>query len=192
MKERFLVFLVGVWAIAVGIGFVWMSDYASRPGKKGEFPEHIVLKQTPDANNLAQLVVFIHPNCPCSRATLKELGRIEMNAGEKVSIKVFFYKPDGFSDDWTKTDLWYQAKSIPNISVSNISESELKKFGVMTSGQVLLYDANGDLSFSGGITINRGDEGFSEGRRIIQNILLNNEFNETQTPVFGCALNSED
>lgn len=192
MNNKILTVIVTIWAVAVGIGFVWMTDYASRPGKMGVFPEHTNLKQTPNANNLAQLFLFIHPQCPCSKATLKELLLLEANAGEKVNINVYFYQPDEFSPEWTKTDLWFQAKSIKNVTVSNIKDAELKRFGVMTSGQALLYDANGDLVFSGGITINRGDEGFSNGRRIMQNFLLNNEISEFQTPVFGCALNSQD
>lgn len=192
MNNKALTVLVAVWAIAIGLGVVWMADYAARPGKQGVFPQNIYVEQPSDESRQPLLFLFIHPHCACSKATLKELAALEMTAGEKVKISVYFYQPDEFAPDWSKTDLWYQAKSIPNVSVSNINDAGLRRFGAMTSGQALLYDSNGELVFSGGITINRGDEGFSNGRRIIQEYLLNNEISEYQTPVFGCALNSPD
>ena len=41
--------------------------------------------------------------------------------------------------------------------------AEARRFGVATSGHVLLYDTRGDLIFSGGITPGRGEQGDNAG-----------------------------
>jgi hypothetical protein len=64
---------------------------------------------------------------------------------------------------------------------------EAHRFGVRTSGQVLLYDAAGRLQYSGGTTGSRGKAGDNLGRAsIIQ--MLNGTPVQANRPVFGCPL----
>lgn len=65
---------------------------------------------------------------------------------------------------------------------------EAKRFGAFTSGQALLYDAQGQLRFSGGITDSRGHEGDNAGREAIEAILAGKTATTTLTDVFGCGL----
>ena len=72
-----------------------------------------------------------------------------------------------------------------------MTEAEIKRFGAVTSGQTILYDADGNVEFSGGITLSRGHEGMSTGRSSIESILDGDEPKTRETPVFGCLLTSE-
>ena len=49
-------------------------------------------------------------------------------------------------------------------------DRERPSFGVATSGQVLLYDPNGELRYSGGITRSRGHPGANAGRAAIESL----------------------
>ena len=61
-------------------------------------------------------------------------------------------------------------------------------FHAETSGQTALYDATGNLLFSGGITSARGHEGDNDGRAAVVSLLTSDGAEERETPVFGCPL----
>ncbi len=63
-----------------------------------------------------------------------------------------------------------------------------QKFGVETSGHVLLYDGNGQLLFSGGITGLRNHEGANAGRDALLAFSQGQSHRLKETPVFGCLL----
>jgi hypothetical protein len=63
-----------------------------------------------------------------------------------------------------------------------------RRFGVLTSGHVLLYDRGGRLLFSGGITGARGHRGDNEGRRAVLARLLGEPVERSSAPAFGCPL----
>ena len=192
-KNILIALFITVWAVSVGIGFVRLTDYASRPGKPANVSPRLPTGIFAESSkNLPKLVLFIHPQCPCSRSTLNELARLVANRQERAEIKVFFYKPIDKSAEWVETDLWENAKRIPGVDVATMSEEEIEKFGVVTSGQAILYDAGDEIVFSGGITPGRGHEGMSSGRREIENYLENGKISIRETPVFGCLLTSKE
>ena len=65
------------WLLAAGVGFVWILNYQSTSGAAGIAPEHwptgtqITLDSQRDT-----LVMFAHPQCPCTRASMEELNRL--------------------------------------------------------------------------------------------------------------------
>lgn len=69
--------------------------------------------------------------------------------------------------------------------------AEARLFGSQTSGQVMLYDINGQLLFKGGITASRGHSGDNDGRRAIVSLLTQRSEDRAETPVFGCPLFEE-
>lgn len=191
IKKFILVLFVTIWAILLGIGFVWMADYTSRPGLPAKFnakiPAEYFQKST---ENLPQLFLFLHPKCSCSLATLSELEHLVADNQNRLEITVFFYKPVEESDDWVKTNLWYRTRRISPVKIVILTGDEIEKFGVITSGQTLLYDGDENLIFSGGITVARGHEGKSIGREAIENYLQARNISVRETPVFGCLLTS--
>jgi hypothetical protein len=90
---------------------------------------------------------------------------------------------------WEQAELWRQAAQLPGVQVLTDDEGgEALRFGVRTSGHVLLYDRNGRLCFSGGITAGRGQAGTSAGVEAVKDLVMNGASGQRQTPVFGCLL----
>jgi hypothetical protein len=65
-------------------------------------------------------------------------------------------------------------------------------FGAYTSGQVLVYGADGGLLFNGGITASRGHEGDNPGRAAIVARLRDQVPAPSTASVFGCALDEPE
>ena len=65
---------------------------------------------------------------------------------------------------------------------------EASRFGAATSGQAILYDGDGRLVFSGGITAARGHFGDNAGSQALARLLIDGMPSRPHTPVFGCAL----
>jgi len=93
------------------------------------------------------------------------------------------------TDDWMKTDLWGNASRIPGATVTRDDNGEeAKRFHAATSGQTILYDADGKLLFSGGITGGRGHSGENAGRSAIMALLADGRSHCRETFVYGCSL----
>jgi hypothetical protein len=181
---------IAFWITLVGCGIASIWNYQNTPGAQGKPPA-----QWPQASRikpnaqLPTLVLVIHPHCPCSRATIGELALLMAHTQGLVNANVFFVKPQGFSDDWEKTDLWKSAASIPGVIVMTDENGiEASRFKSKTSGQVMLYDVNGRLVFSGGITNSRGHSGDNEGRSALLSLLTTGTASNKESPVFGCSL----
>lgn len=135
------------------------------------------------------LVILAHPQCSCTRASLAELGEVLARARVQPKTYVLFLKPSGFADGWEKTDLWRTASALPNVTIVRDDEGlEAERFGAVTSGQALLYDARGSLVFSGGLTGARGHAGDNPGRAAILAWLDGRNPGVARTSVFGCSL----
>jgi hypothetical protein len=107
----------------------------------------------------------------------------------RLKAYVLFLKPTGFSDDWEKTDLWQSAASIPGVyAVADDGGVEASRFHAATSGQTILYDKDGHLIFSGGITASRGHSGDNAGRSAIVSLVNAGSAESSETYVFGCPL----
>jgi len=179
-----------VWLGTVGYGLHFVWSYENSAGRSGaspqQWPTDSSIKRTP---HLPTLVLFIHPHCPCSRATIGELAVLLAHTQQLVNAQAVFVKPAGFAEAWEQTDLWQSAAAVPGVSVT-VDENgvEARRFGSETSGQVALYDADGVLLFSGGITGARGHSGDNDGRSAILSLLTTGKSLITKTPVFGCPL----
>jgi hypothetical protein len=137
----------------------------------------------------ATLIVFAHPRCPCTRASLGELEKIVARSGSAVTTWVVFLKPTGSDDTWDSTDLVKSAAAIPGVHiVHDLDGVEARRFGATTSGQALLFSDRGELLFNGGITLARGHAGDNAGRGAIESYLTNRATACRQTPVFGCPI----
>jgi len=175
-------------AVIAGSGALWR--YASSAGDSGKAPA-----SWPAASALVRsatgktLVMFAHPQCPCTQASLGELALLMARSGSGLDAYVVFLEPDGVSDEWTHTSRVEEAACIPGVTVFfDKNGREARVFGAATSGQTDLYDAGGRLLFSGGITAARGHSGDNAGRDAIVEWASTGAARRTCTPVFGCAL----
>lgn len=184
--------LVGlVWAGAVASGFTILLRYSSTPAlEQGAHPS-----RWPAAARLARdpgratLVMFAHPHCPCTRASLAELARLMARFDRRLQAYVLVVRPHGTDDAWAATGLGERAAGIAGVTALADREGvEAARFGATTSGMTLLYDPDGRLRFSGGLTSGRGHEGPSFGQRRIAAVLTNRTADLPHAPVFGCSL----
>jgi hypothetical protein len=107
----------------------------------------------------------------------------------KVDAYVLFLKPRQSGTDWEDTDLRRSAAAIPSVTVlSDVDGVEARRFGAETSGHTLLFNRDGRLLFSGGITEFRGHAGDNAGERAIESLVNGQVAARTATSVFGCAL----
>ena len=181
-----LLLLAGtVWVAALAFGSVKMLDYEFTPGAAGRpsgaWPAASDIR--PD-RHYAHLVMFAHPRCPCTRASIAELAHVMAHAQGLAVATVLFYRPRQFPPGWERTDLWWSAAAIPGVTVLADPEGrEAQRFGAVTSGHVLLYDRAGQLLFSGGITGSRGHEGDNAGCDSVIRLLMSGATAQTARPL---------
>jgi len=183
-------FLTLVWLVTVTGLTVAMIEYSNVPGALEEPPSNWpVNSQISLSKDQATLVLFAHPHCPCTIATLDELEKLLARCRGKVSSYVVLVRPANTSADWGETAIKRTASKIQGVKVVVDSAGILtKSFGCKTSGSALLYASDGTLLFQGGITLARGHSGDNAGRSAIQEILYGRKPELTNTPVFGCGL----
>jgi hypothetical protein len=181
---------IAAWIAVVAGGTIQMIRYSNAPGVVGPAPVVWPARsQMPTDVARPTLVMFVHPHCPCSRASIGELERLVASVSGKVSVRIAFLKPADTAVDWEKTDLWKKASGIPGVSVYTDNDgAEARLFRAETSGQTLLYDSSGKLLFQGGITAARGHAGDNPGCMALEQIVLHGQSQGDQTPVFGCGL----
>jgi len=177
--------------LAVGYGMAVVLVHSYTPGRQDgsipqTWPAQSRLARTPGK---PALVLFMHPKCPCTRATLSELNILMARCQTLASVTVLVATPLGVDAHWTDTDTCKSAAAIPCVTLrTDDGEREAKLFHATTSGQVVLYDADGRLLFNGGITGSRGHEGDNAGLLAVIDILRHNKTSAKETPVYGCAL----
>lgn len=190
-NHRRLIFFAGVWLALVVGGLAALLVYAHTPGPVTDAPPPTwpASSELPHNRQLPTLVMFAHPKCPCTRASIEELNVLMTKCQGQLHARVVFFQPDGVEDSWLDTDLWQSAAAIPGVTVQADGEGrEARNFHATTSGQVVLYDPRGRLLFSGGITEARGHAGDNEGRNAIAAIVKHKELSHGKTPAFGCPI----
>lgn len=173
-----------LFALGTSLDFMW------RAGEAGNPPLHwsrdIASLQT---SKRPLVLVFLHPKCPCSRATLDELSLAMAHAGDRFQFIAVFEQLGGRSDEWTKADLWNRAKAIPNLTLIVDEEGELvRSVNARTSGDTVVYSAEGVLLFHGGLTPGRDHRGRNAGRIFLESWTEQSSGEPVTSPVFGCPL----
>jgi hypothetical protein len=186
-SRRMTVLALVLWATGAAAVLLDIEQYKTRPGDAGATPLHA--NAPPTAVNRPWLRMFVHPRCPCTRASVAELRNLLAASPADVYAEVVLTLPAGAPDDWRDAPIAAAAQTIPGVIVRcDEGGVEAARFGVQTSGHVLLYSAEGSLQFSGGITRSRGHEGDSTGSRAVAALLRRQRPVETQSAVFGCPL----
>jgi hypothetical protein len=188
-RNVFAVAALGCWIAVVAAGFWWLQEYETTPGPADAapvvWPEGSSIGRAPGK---ATLVMFAHPLCPCSRASVAGLDELVRRAGP-LTAHVLMMQPVDAGPDWADASLAETAARIPGVSVSKDPDGrEAARFGARTSGHVVIYDALGRLTFSGGITASRGHAGESIGFDSALDAAKGSEPATTATPVYGCCL----
>jgi hypothetical protein len=181
--SRIALWLAGAtWLVAVGGGFVALWAYKTTPGVAAAAPATWPTESRIErARDGATLVMFAHPRCSCTRASLHELEALLARVSHPPRVVVAFTLPGGVGDDWMETELWRSAEAIPGAQVfADRGGREAAMFASRTSGTALV--------FSGGITSLRDHEGDSAGQERIVALLTGHAPDKATSPVFGCEL----
>ncbi len=189
-RNWILSLIVILWLGIITYGFSVLLDYEFKVNSNSttikSWPANSQLKQDP---KLDTLLIFVHPHCPCSRASIAELDRLLTSFHQKLHTIVIFSKPAGKDDAWLKSDLWTKAESLPGATIFVDDENkEAKIFMANTSGEILLFKRGGALIYHGGITSSRGHEGDNHGKTLISNYLKTGRMPGEEGQAFGCSL----
>ncbi|QDE65915.1 RedB protein [Myxococcus xanthus] len=180
-----------VWLGGIVAGSLAMARYSLTPGESLAAPARWPGDSTvPRVEGRPTLVMLAHPLCPCTRASMGELSLVMAKAQGRLDAFVLFLKPEGTGQDWEQGELWRSAAAIPGVTaLRDEGGAQAERFGAVTSGQVLFYDAGGTLRFSGGITTARGHTGDNAGRAAVE-ALLGDAPPEALSghAVYGCEL----
>jgi hypothetical protein len=138
--------------------------------------------------------MFVHPECPCSRASLGELEKLLVRCAGSIRSEVVFFEPSEKPEKWGDTGLWRQAREMSGVeAMPDIDGVEARLFSARTSGDTFVFDAAGRLVFHGGITSARGHAGDNDGSFAIEAIVHGSPAcggvsDRAATPVYGCPL----
>ncbi len=170
-----IVAAAAIWVGTVGAAVRAIRRFEATPGRAAAAP-----KSWPAGSSLLRnheaptLVMLVHPQCSCTRASLQELQAVIEKSPRAMRIYVVVYHPHQMKAGWEKTNIYEAAM-------------RLRGTHVFTSGQTFLYDAGGTLRFEGGITMLRGHAGLNSGRNDVIHI-ANGESGKGTHPVFGCSI----
>lgn len=163
--------LIWVGLVAYGIG-LWTA-YDQRPG---EIPDSTAASVPPSGSaGFWRVLMFIHPHCPCSQASVGELRRMLHQLAEaaqegSVQASILVVRPPEAPAGWEQGDILSEIQGWNEVSVIiDQGGEEAKRWKVTTSGHVIVLDPQGRVRFRGGITPGRGQQGSSAGSlRIVQ------------------------
>jgi hypothetical protein len=191
-KRHLAIAAVAIWLTVNTCGVTALVMYSRLTGDTGaalrELPADL---QDDDPDKRFRLLMFVHPHCPCSHASLAQLMRIHARAQPDLATEIVFYHPADKTSAWAKTSLWRLARVIPDVRISYDPDGRTAgRFGAKTSGHVVLYNSDDCLIFNGGITPARGHEGGNHGTTAVVERIRRYDTTLEICPVFGCPLQS--
>ncbi|WP_286766000.1 MULTISPECIES: RedB [Rhodopirellula] len=188
------------WKIALSmlllpglIGMTQLVSYSSQPGKVGQsVPELLPCSLSGEepfrGADQTTVLIFYHPHCPCTRATIRCMERMIASFASQPNIVAYAFIPSGEVDSWIESETTDKLRSFGNVSiVADHDAKASRQFDVATSGHVLVYN-DARLSFSGGITPSRGHEGSCDSGAAFLNSINGESNQRVKWPVFGCAI----
>ncbi len=158
------------WLALVAWGFVSLFEHASTPGAcPAPPPQWPANAPCALERELPTLLMFAHPGCPCTLASLGELERVMAKCHGRVAATVLFYSDDAGGVDAPASASWALAARIPGVRTqADPLGAAARVFAVRTSGSVVAYAADGRLCFHGGITGSRKQAELEATRHIIE------------------------
>lgn len=190
-SKRIILFLLLLWGGAVVIGLGQLEKYSATEGKMDlGLTGWPVDSQLPLSDKKPTLVMFLHPKCPCSHATVGELEILLARKRDFFQLLVIFFQPEAEPEAWGDTALRHRVAALPGARIyHDVDGKESRLFHANISGEAFAFEPDGRMVFHGGITRGRGHSGDNAGRSALDD--LHKEGNENdlrQTLVYGCPL----
>jgi hypothetical protein len=190
VKTPWHIVLCALWLFAAGAGAWALTKYENTPSGAAATPSEWPVKSG-IARQPGRLTVlmFAHPHCPCTKASVGELNRLLTRCENPADVRVLFIQPKNTASDWTETGLRKTAEAIPGVKVQLDSDGEeARLFGAESSGYLVVYSPDGKLLFNGGITAARGHAGDNAGENVVVALLNGQSADLKHTAIFGCSL----
>lgn len=195
MRETPKILLLStLWLCLVVWGSVSLMAYGNRAGESAKVSATWPAEScVPPERGKATVLLFLHPRCPCSRATVRELEEALAPSSVPFCVRVVVFAPTGEPEQWPRTGLVRDAGELPGAEIFFDQDGkETERFGVRTSGHVLVYSSDGQLAFSGGVTPSRGHEGENAGMDAVRRFVRGQPLATRETVVFGCQILDAD
>lgn len=185
MKREVGIWICGaVWLAAVLAACGVWEWYDATPGTAGE-PHPTAVG---DGTSGWRMTVFLHPNCPCSRETIRQAAALATEC-PGLTVTLVFVRPNGTPLGWERGEAWTEAERLGVVVVSDPDGRAARSAGAETSGAAVLTDPSGRVVFHGGLTPARGRGGECAGRQAVLK-WVRGEAAMTTCPVFGCPLST--
>jgi hypothetical protein len=189
MKKCLIALSSVAWLALMLWGFKYVLDYDTKASAQGQY-----LSNWPATANIERaadrwtLVMVVHRQCPCTRASINELNRILAQCRGKLAVQMLLYRPAGAAG-WTKGSVAQSVASLASVhSVDDPDGVTASLFNATTSGECFLYDLSGTLRFHGGITGSRGHEGDNDGEDLVVALVNGKIEGFQQSAYFGCLI----
>lgn len=188
MAEFRWLILVCLWLGGLAVGVALVIDHDTRPGQANDgrlqWPAGTSLRLSPTGKTL---LMFLHPRCPCSQASVTELAQLLQNEQPRPRLYVVVPHENLAGPDEVSRALEPVA-ALDDLSVVMDPEgTETRRFGSHTSGTLLVFDADGRCNYAGGLTSARGHVGPNMARDAAA-AALHGLPHPDSMPVFGCPL----
>lgn len=190
----FLYRIAVLWACILAGLFFALIAYGTTPGPSSLPPTQSPLRPASDELQFSaatdwEVVMAVHPKCPCTVASLNELKRLLTQVDNNVSCRFLVYHPVDTGPDWIDGKITSRLSQFPQntIQADEAGKAALE-LGMQTSGAVVVFDPHGKTRFHGGITVSRNHEGDNLGVRSISMLIQGQTPPLSSTPVFGCRL----
>jgi hypothetical protein len=192
MKTSHIVGIAALWIASIAYGGWSVRRYESTPGARATTPASWpTTSAIPREADASQLVMFVHPKCSCTRASLEELAAVLTQLPGRVSAWIVI------EDDRAPRASGHPIDSPMDLPMAHPAHvtaihdphgAEARLFGALTSGHTVLYDSKGSLLFSGGITGARGHVGDNWGTKRLVSAAGHPGRLVTTHSVYGCPL----
>ena len=184
------IMLVSVALLGVVFGWGQLFRFSATPGEQAAAPARWPHEEPRLGDGKRPfLMVFVHPRCDCTHATLLELDRILEGRGGSVQVALVVYQSRALDEQGGGSEFaperWLRK---PFTRIQDAGGVLARRFGAATSGEAVLYSSEGKLLFQGGVTPERAHVGDSQGASKLNAALRLGVAQTGQTNVFGCPL----
>lgn len=182
--------LAAIWLAAGMLGWGALLQHTFQPAPTADVPPHwpTGAVSAPSSANF-RIVVFAHPCCPCTHATLHKLDESLTRLPGDTSIRVVFVTSGLNPADISGSPGVAFARRLPGVELQFDQTGEIsRRFHATVSGEVFAFDRTGRLMFHGGLTAGRGHLGDSVGQQQLESLLRGAARKPFKAPVFGCSL----
>lgn len=184
-----IILLSCLWVGGIGIGSTAMLNHEFTAVPQANAP--LTIPDTISSLDLEDkaltIAIAVHPDCPCTEASLEQLDRLLLRNSENIQI-IGLVRAN--AETIESNSYWQRLEALPNTHpISDPDGKIANQLGARVSGATIAYDANGILRFQGGITASRGHAGSSRGLDTLEAIARQLAPAELcSAPAFGCSL----